>query len=69
MPTLSSRARRWIEEGKAKPMRTKTGIFYVQLVKEPSGRNKQDIVLTNGPGSRFTGIAVCSKKESCLIWM
>ncbi len=63
MPTLSSRARRWIKKGKAKPMRSKTGIFYVQLVNEPSGRNKQDIVLTNDPGSRYTGVAVCSKKS------
>lgn len=62
MPTLSSRARRWIEKGKAKSMRTKTGIFYVQLLVEPSGRNKQDIVLLNDPGSRFTGVAVVSKK-------
>lgn len=62
MPTLSSRARKWIEKGKAKPMRTKTGIFYVQLIEESSGRNKQDIVLLNDPGSRFTGIGVISKK-------
>ena len=62
MPTLSSRARRWIEEGKAVPKRTKTGIFYVQLIEEPSGRDKQDIVLLNDPGNRFTGVAVVSKK-------
>lgn len=62
MPTLSSRARKWIENGKALGKRTKTGIFYVQLVNEPSGRNKQDIVLLNDPGSRFTGVAVVSKK-------
>lgn len=62
MPTLSSRARRWIEKGKAKPMRTKTGIFYVQLLVEPSGKEKQDITLLNDPGSRFTGVAVVSKK-------
>ncbi len=62
MPTLSSRARKWIEKGKVKPMRTKTGIFYVQLLVEPSGKEKQDVVLLNDPGSRFTGVAVVSKK-------
>lgn len=62
MPTLSSRARMWIEKGKAIGKRTKTGIFYVQLIKEPSGREKQDIALLNDPGSRFTGVAVVSKK-------
>jgi len=63
MPTLSGRARRWIEKGKAVGKRTKTGIFYVQLLVEPSGRNKQDIVATLDPGSRYTGVAVCSKKQ------
>jgi len=62
MPTLSSRARRWIEKGKAIGKRTKTGIFYVQLLVEPSGRNKQDIAATIDPGSRYTGIGVISKK-------
>ena len=63
MPTNSRRAREWIEIGKAIPKRTKTGIFYVQLVNEPSGRNKQQIVATLDPGSRFSGIGVCSKKS------
>jgi hypothetical protein len=63
MPTLSSRARKWIEKGKAIGKRTKMGIFYVQLMDEPSGRNKQDIVLLNDPGSRFTGVAVVSKRQ------
>ncbi len=62
MPTLSSRARKWIESGKAVGKRTKTGIFYVQLSVEP-GRNKQNVAITLDPGSRFTGIAVCSKKQ------
>lgn len=62
MPTKSSRARKWIRDGKAIGKRTKTGIFYIQLLVEPSGRNKQDVVLLNDPGSRFTGVAVVSKK-------
>ncbi len=64
MPTLSSRARRWIEKGKAVGKRTKTGIFYAQLLVEPSGKEKQDIALLNDPGSRFTGVAIVSKKAT-----
>lgn len=63
MPTTNRRANKWLKEKKAKKVRNKLGIFQVQLIKEPSGRNKQDIVLTNDPGSTFTGIGVMSKKS------
>jgi hypothetical protein len=46
MPTTSRRANKWLKEGKAKIVNNKLGIFHIQLLKEPSGRNKQDIVLT-----------------------
>ena len=62
MPAKASRARRWIEEGKAIPVKTKLGIFAVQLVEEPSGREKQPIVVGIDPGSKYTGIAVTSSK-------
>jgi hypothetical protein len=62
MPTTNRRANKWLKEKKAKKVRNKLGIFQIQLLKEPSGRNKQDIVLTNDPGSAFTGIGVISKK-------
>ena len=62
MPTKASRARRWIREGKAVPVMTKLGIFAVQLIEEPSGRAKQPIVAGIDPGSKYTGIAVVSKK-------
>lgn len=29
---------------------------------EPSGRDKQDIVITDDPGSKFSGVAVISKR-------
>jgi len=61
MPTKASRARRWIREGKAKPVRTKLGIFAVQLTCEPSGRDKQPVVLGIDPGSKYTGVAVATK--------
>lgn len=63
MPTKSSRARKWLRDGKAKVVKNDLGIFQIQLTQEPSGKEKQDMVLTNDPGSRFTGVAVCSKKE------
>lgn len=63
MPTKASRVRRWIKEGKAKSIRTKLGIFAVQLVAEPSGREKQDIAVGIDPGSKYTGIAVASRRE------
>ena len=60
MPTKASRVRRWIKEGKAKPIRTKLGTFAVQLLEEPSGRAKQPVVVGIDPGSKYTGIAVVS---------
>jgi hypothetical protein len=62
MPTKSSRARKWIRDGKAKVVQNDLGIFQIQLIEEPSRRNKQPVVLLNDPGSRFTGVAVVSKK-------
>ena len=61
MSTKASRARRWIKEGKAKAIRTKLGIFAVQLTEEPSGRAKQPVVVGIDPGSKYTGIAVVSQ--------
>lgn len=63
MPTKASRARKWIEDRKAMPIRTKLNLFGVVLVDEPSGRVTQPIALGLDPGSKFTGIAVVSKKE------
>ena len=62
MPTTNRRANKWIKEKKAKIVKNKLGIFQIQLLKEPSGRNKQDIVATIDPGSVFTGIGVLSSK-------
>ena len=63
MPTTNRRANKWIKEKKAKIVKNKLGIFQVQLIKEASGRNKQDIVITIDPGSAFTGIGVISKNS------
>ena len=62
MPTKSSRARKWLRDGKVKVVKNDLNIFQIQLIHEPSGGDKQDIVVTEDPGSRFTGVAVCSRK-------
>ena len=62
MPTTNRRANRWLKEKKAKVVKNKLGIFQIQLLFEPSGRYTQPIVLTDDPGSSFSGIAVISKK-------
>jgi len=64
MPTKASRARKWILDGKAKPLRTNLGLFVVQLVGEPSGRKKQPIVVGLDPGSSYTGVAVVSREAA-----
>ncbi len=62
MPTKPSRARRWIQEGKAMGKFNKLGIFYVQLISEPSDTHTQEIVIGLDPGKMFSGVAVQSKK-------
>ncbi|MBR8838952.1 MAG: RRXRR domain-containing protein, partial [Stigonema ocellatum SAG 48.90 = DSM 106950] len=36
MPTTASRARRWVKQGKAKSFWNDLGIWYVQLLIDPS---------------------------------
>jgi hypothetical protein len=62
MPTKASRARRWIKTGKAIGKFNKLGIFYVQLISEPSNTQTQDIVIGLDPGKMFSGVAVQSQK-------
>lgn len=44
-PTKASRARKWINTGKAVKRWSKTGLFYVQLQIEPSDTKLQEVVL------------------------
>lgn len=66
MPTKPSRARRWIEEGKAIGKWSKLKVFYVQLVKPSSSTDTQDVVVGIDPGKMFAGIAVLSQKDTLL---
>ena len=58
MPTSPSRARRWIDSGKAIKRWADCGQFHVQLTVEPSGRNTQDVVIGVYPGKKFSRIGV-----------
>jgi len=62
MPTKASRARRWVKDGKATAHWNDTGLYYVQLVAEPSGSKTQKIAIGCDPGKNYTGIAVQSAK-------
>jgi RRXRR protein len=61
MPTTPARIRKWIKAGKAICKRNKVGVFYVQLLCEPSGTKTQKIVAGTDRGKAFTGIAFQSK--------
>jgi RRXRR protein len=62
MPTKPSRARRWVRDGKAIGKWSDVGIYYVQLIAEPSTKNTQPIVIGVDPGKLYSGIAVQSSK-------
>ncbi len=62
MPTKASRARRWVQDGKATAHWNDAGLYYVRLAAEPSGRKTQNIAVGCDPGKKYTGIAVQSAK-------
>ena len=61
MPTKSSRARKWVRDGKAIGKWSDVGIYYVQLV-NPTGVETQPIVIGVDPGKSYAGISVQSAK-------
>jgi len=67
MPTKPSRARRWLNTGKAKVVHNDLGIFTVQLVSEPSDIKVQTISVGIDPGKKYTGIGVQSAKVT--LWI
>lgn len=62
MPTKPSRARRMVRDGLAVGKWSDLGVYYIQLLAEPSDRKTQKIVMGVDPGKLFSGIAVqCAK--------
>lgn len=64
MPTTLKRARQWIKNNKAEPVKTGLGLFCVKLKIKPSGYTVQKISLGLDPGQKFTGIGVQSGKAT-----
>ncbi len=60
MPTKASRARRWVKDGKAIGKCNDLGIYYVQLLVEPSDTKTQPISLGCDPGKNYSGFGVQS---------
>src|SRR6266404_3815557 len=64
MPTIPSRARKWIKSGKATPF-WKKGVFCVRL-NVKTEENKQDVVIGVDPGSKKEGFTVKSTSHTYL---
>ena len=65
MPTKPSRARRWIQSGKATPF-WKNGIFCLRLNVDPSDTEFQEVVVGVDPGSKKEGFTVKSEAHTYL---
>jgi hypothetical protein len=63
MPTKSSRARRWLKEGKAVIYKNDLHSFAVQLTVE-SGEETQPIAVGIDPGKHYSGIGIQSSKAT-----
>jgi hypothetical protein len=63
MPCSPPKARALLKAGKARPKRSKLGLFYIQLtyVQEPSN---QSLVVGIDPGSNFEGFSVVGGKDT-----
>lgn len=62
MPTKASRARKWVRDGKAVGKFNDLGVYYLQLLVEPSDYNLQPIAVGVDPGKLYSGIGVQSKR-------
>ena len=66
MPTKASRARRWLQSGKAIIWKNKLNVFAVQLTVDADW-DTQPVVVGIDPGKLYTKIAVQSKQ--CTHWL
>lgn len=66
MPTKPSRARRWLQDGKARIVHNVLGIFQIQLT-VGAGEETQPIVVGVDPGKLYTGVGVQSAKFT--LWL
>ncbi len=64
MPTKASRARRWVRDGKAIGKWNDLGIYYVQLLQQPSDTKAQPIVCGVDPGKSYSGFGVQSSQAT-----
>lgn len=65
MPTIPSRARRWIKNKKATPF-FRRGIFCVRLNSNLSSEERQEIAIGIDPGSKKEGFTIKSKAHTFL---
>ncbi len=65
MPCTPATARHLLKEGRARPKRSKLGLFYVQLCYEQEPDN-QPLAAGIDPGSKFEGYSVVGTKETVL---
>jgi hypothetical protein len=63
MPCTAPKARALLKDGKARPKRSKLGLFYLQLTYEQEPNNQQ-LVVGVDPGSSFEGFSVVGTKET-----
>src|SRR3569832_1809000 len=65
--TKSSRARRWVREGKAVGKWSDLGVYYVQLI-TPTSEETQPVVVGVDPGKSYAGIGIQSAKFTLAIF-
>lgn len=65
MPTTTARARRLLDQGKAKAYRNKLGIFCIILKREVESKNQQ-IAIGIDPGSKYEGFSIVGTKDTVL---
>jgi hypothetical protein len=65
MPTIPSRARRWVQCGRATPFWSK-GLWCIRLNEAPSGRETQPVAVGIDPGSKKEALNVASAAHAFL---